>query len=167
MLTQEYLRLHKKDYHDFQSYMACSTSDGARPNFDYRKSKLILTTKKDSKQTHKHIPRLIELPVDDELTVDEVVHVEIADDIQQVPEAMLVQVLCGDVGSGDVGRDIVDGNLSLRHELSGEEEPQRDVLRPRATGAVSQRVQCSCVVAVQRRFREVLAEPLFSQHVRA
>ena len=54
---------------------------------------------------------------------------------------------------------------SLRHELSDEEETQRDVPRPRAEGVVSQRVQRRSVVAVQRHFREVLAEPLLSQHV--
>ena len=80
---------------------------------------------------------------------------------------MLVQVLCADVGRVDVGRDIVDGDPSLRHELSDEEEAQRDVLRPRAEGAVSRRVQRRCVVAVQRHSREVLAEPQLSQHVRA
>ena len=80
---------------------------------------------------------------------------------------MLVEVLCADVGRVDVGRDEVDGNPSLRHELSDEEEAQRDVLRPRAEGAVSQRVQRCCVVAVQRHFRKVLAEPSLSQHVRA
>ena len=151
-LAKEYLLLHKPDYHDFQSYMA---SDGARPNVDYRKSKLVRTNRTDSKQTHKHITRLIELAVD-ELAV---VHVEVADDVQQVPEAMLVQVLCADVGGVDVGRDVVDGDPSLRHELSDEEGAQRDVLRPRAEGAVSQRVQRRCVVAVQRHFREDLAEP--------
>ena len=156
-LLKEYLLLHKPDYHDFQSYMARSTSDGARPNIDYRKSKLIRTNKTDSKQTHKHITRLIELAVDDELADDEVVHVEVADDVQQVPEAMLVQVLCADVGRVDVGRGVVDGDPSLRHEL-WDEEAQCDVLRPRAEGAVSQRVQRCCVVAVQRHFREVLAE---------
>ena len=152
-LAKEYLLLHKPDYHDFQSYMARSTSDGARPDVDYRKSKLIRTNKTDSKQTHKYITRLIEL------AVDEVVHVEVADDVQRVPEAMLVQVLCADVGRVDVGRDVVDGDPSLRHELSDEEEAQRDVLRPRAEGAVSQRVQRRCVVAVQQHFREVFAEP--------
>ena len=158
-LAKEYLLLHKPDYHDFQSYMARSTSDGARPNVDYRKSRLIYTNRADSKQTHKHITRLIELAVDDELAVDGVVHVVVADDVQHVPEAMLVQVLCADVGRVDVGRDVVDEDPSLRHELSDEEEAQRDVLRPRAEGAVSQRVQRRCVVAVQRHFREVLAEP--------
>ena len=83
-LAKEYLLLHKPDYRDFQSYMARSTGDGARPNADYRKSKLIRTNITDSKQTHKHITRLTEL------AVDEVVHVEVADDVQQVPEAMLV-----------------------------------------------------------------------------
>ena len=81
-LAKEYLILHKPDYHEFQSYMARSTSDGARPNVDYRKSKLIRTKRTDSKQTHKHVTRLIELAVDDELAVDEVVHVEVADDVQ-------------------------------------------------------------------------------------
>ena len=142
-LAKEYLLLHKPDSHYFQSYMARSN-------------------RTDSIQTHKHITRLIELAVDelavDELVVDEVVHVEVADDVQQVPEAMLVQVLCADVGRGDVGRDVVDGDPSLRHELS-EEEAQRDVLRPRAEGAVSQRVQRRCVVALQRHFRKVLDEP--------
>ena len=139
--------------------MAHSTSDSARPNVDYRKSELIRTNRTDTKQTHKHITRLIELAVDDELAVDEVVHVEVADDVQQVPEAMLVQVLCADVGRVDVGRDVVDVDPSLRHGRSDEEEAQRDVLRSRAEGAVSQRVQRCCVVAVQRYLRKVLAEP--------
>ena len=56
----------------------------------------------DSKQKHKHITLQIELSVDDELAVHEVVHVEVADDVQQVPEAILVQVLCGDDGMVDV-----------------------------------------------------------------
>ena len=106
-----------------------STSDGARPNVDYRKIKLIRTNRTYSTQTHKHITRLIELAVEYELAV-EVVHVEVADDVQQVPETMPFQVLCADVGRVDVGRDVVDGDLSLRHELSDEEEAQRDVLRP-------------------------------------
>ena len=72
---------------------------------------------------------------------------------------MLVQVLCADVGRVDVGRDVVDGDPSLRHELLDEEEAQRGILRPRAEGAVSQRVQRRCVVSVQRHFREVLVEP--------
>ena len=42
-LLKEYLLLHKPDYHDFQSYIARSTSDCTRPNVDYRKSKLIRT----------------------------------------------------------------------------------------------------------------------------
>ena len=46
-LAKEYLLLHKPDYHDFQSYMARSISDGARPNVDYRKSKLIRTNTTD------------------------------------------------------------------------------------------------------------------------
>ena len=70
--------------------MARSASDGARPNVDYRRSKLIRTTRTDSKQTRKHITRLIEPYVADGPTVDEVVHVEVADDVEQVPEAMLV-----------------------------------------------------------------------------
>ena len=107
------------------------------------------------------------MAVDDELAEDEVVHVEVADNVQQVPEAMLVQVLCADVGRVDVGRDIVDEDPSLRHVVSDEKEAQRDVLRPRDEGAVSQRVQRRCVVAVQRHFREVLAEPYLGQHVRA
>ena len=152
-LAKEYLLLHKPDYHDFQSYMARSTSDGARPNADYRRSKLVRTNKINSKQTHKHISRLIEL------AIDEAVHVEVADDIQQVPEAMLVQVLCADVGRVDVGRDVVDGDPSVGHELSDEEEAQRDVLRPRAEGAVSQRVHRRCVVAVQWHVCEVIDEP--------
>ena len=139
-LAKEYLLQHKPDYHDFQSYMARSTSDGARPNVDYRKIKLIRTNRTDLRRTHKHITRLTEL------TVDEVVHVEVAGDVQQVPEAMIVHVLCADVCRVDVGRDVVDGDSSLRHELSGEKETQRDVLRPRAEGAASQRVQRRCVV---------------------
>ena len=59
VLAKEYLLLHKPDYHDFQSYMARLTSDGARPNVDYRKSKLIRTNRTDLKQTHKHIIRLL------------------------------------------------------------------------------------------------------------
>ena len=46
-LAKEYLLLHKPDYHDFQPYMARSTSDGARPNVDYTKSKLIRTNRTD------------------------------------------------------------------------------------------------------------------------
>ena len=152
-LAREYLLRHKPDYHDFQSYMDRSTSVGARPNANYRKSKLIRTNRTNSKQTHKHITRLIEL------AVDEVVHVIVADGVQQVPAAMLVQVLCAVVGWVDVGRDVVHGDPSLRHELSDEEEAQRYVLRPRAEVAVSQRVQRRFVVAVQRHFREVVAEP--------
>ena len=129
-LAKEYLLLHNPDYRDFQSYMARSTSNGARPNFDSRKSKLIRTNRTDSKQTHKHITRLIELTVDDKLAGDDVVHVEVADDVQQVREAMLVQVLCADVGRADVGRDVLDRDHSLRHEFSDEEEALRDVLRP-------------------------------------
>ena len=83
-LAEEYLLLHKPEYHDFQSYMARPTNDGARPTVDYRKSKLTRINRTDSKQTHKHEIRLIELAVDD------VVHVEVGDDVQQVPEAMLV-----------------------------------------------------------------------------
>ena len=71
-LAKEYLLLHKPDFHDFQFCVARSTSDGARPNVDYRKSKLIRTNRTYSKQTHKHITRLIELAVDDELAVYEV-----------------------------------------------------------------------------------------------
>ena len=152
-LAKEYLLLHKPDYHDFQPYMARSTSNGARPNVDYGESKVIRTNRTDSEKTHKHITRLIELAVDED------VHVEVADDVQQVPEAMLVQVLCADVARVDVGRHVVDGDPSLGHELSHEEEAQRDVLRPRAEGAVSQHVQRRCVVAVQRHFREALAGP--------
>ena len=59
---------------------------------------------------------------------------------------MLVQVLCAYVGSVDVGRDVVDGDPSLRHELSDEKEAQRDLLRPRVKGAVSKRVQ-RCVLS--------------------
>ena len=77
-LVEEYLLLHKPDYHDFQSYMARSTSDGTRPNVDYRKSKLIRTHRTDSKYTQKHVTRLIELAVDDELAVDKVVYVDVA-----------------------------------------------------------------------------------------
>ena len=76
---------------------------------------MIRTTRTDSKQTRKHITRLIEPCVVDELTVDKVVHVQVADDVQQVPEEMLVQVLCPDVGKVDVGRDVVDGYPSFRH----------------------------------------------------
>ena len=72
---------------------------------------------------------------------------------------MLVQAICADAGRVDVGRDVVDGNPSPRHELSDEEEAQRDVVCRRAEGAVSQHGQRRCVVAVQRHFREVLAEP--------
>ena len=108
-LAKKYLLLHKPDYHDFQSYMARSTSDGARPNVDYRKSKLIRTKITISQQTHKHITRQIEL------LGDEVVHVEVADDVQQAPEAMLVQVLCANVGRVDVGRDVVNGDPSAVH----------------------------------------------------
>ena len=83
-LAKEYLPLHKPDCHDFQPCMARSTSDIARTNVDYRMSKLIRINRTDSNQTHKHITRLIELAVDDELAVDKVVHVEVADGIQQV-----------------------------------------------------------------------------------
>ena len=106
-LAKEYLLLHKPDYHGFQSYMARSFIDNAWPNFDYRKSKLIRTNRTDSKHKHKHILRLIEL------AVDEVVHVGVADDVQQVPEAMLVQVLCAHVGRVDVRRDVLDVDPSL------------------------------------------------------
>ena len=138
--------------------MVSSTSHVAWPNIDCRESKSLRTNRTYSKQTHRHKTRPIEPAVDEEVAVDEVVHVEVADDVEQVPEAMLVQVLCADVGRVDVGRDVVDGGPSLRHELS-DEEAQRDVLRPRAEGAASQLMQRGCVVAVQRHFREVLAEP--------
>ena len=152
-IAKGYLLLHKPDYYDFQSYMARSTSDGARLNVDYRRSKLIPTNITGQKLTHKYITRILEL------AADEVVHVEVADDVQQVPQAMLVQVLCADVSRVDVGRNEVDEDPSLRHELSDEEELQRDVLRPRAEGSVSQREQRRCVFAVQRHFRDVLAKP--------
>ena len=74
-IAKEYLLLHKPDYHDFQSYMARSISDGARPNVDCRMSKLNRTNTTDSKLTHKYISRLLDL------AVDEVVHVEVADDV--------------------------------------------------------------------------------------
>ena len=99
--VKEYLLLHKPDYHDFQSYVARLTSDCARPNADYKKSKLIRTNGTDLKQTHKHITRLFELAVDDELAIDEVAHVEVADDAKQFPEAILVQALCADVDMVD------------------------------------------------------------------
>ena len=57
-----------------------------------------------------------------------------------------------------VGR-VVDGYPSLPNEFSDIEEAQRDVLVPRIEGAVYQRVQRRRVVAVQRHFREVLAQP--------
>ena len=63
---------------------------------------MIRTTGTDSKQTRKRITRLIEPYVVDELTVDDVVHVEVADDVQQVPEALLLQMLCPDVGKEQV-----------------------------------------------------------------
>ena len=134
--------------------MARSTSDRAKPNVDYRKRKLNRTNRTNSKQTHKHITRLIELAVDDELAVNEVVHVEVADDVQQIPEAMLVQVLYANVGRVDVGRHVVDEDPSLRHELS-DEEAQGDVLRPRAEGAVFQRgaalLCCRSTTALSQR----------------
>ena len=114
--AKEYLLLHKPDHHDFQSYTPRSTGFGARPNVDYRKRKLIRTNKTDSMLAHKHITR----PINP--AVDEVVNVEVADNVHQVPEAMLVQVLCVDVGRVDVGRDVVDGDPSLRHDLSDEEK---------------------------------------------
>ena len=120
---------------------------------------MIRTNRTDTKQTHKHKTRLFELAVDDKLAVDEVVHIEVADNVQQIPEAMLVQVLCADVGRVDVGRDVVDVDPSLRHERPDEEGAQSDVLRPPADSAVFQRVQHCCIVAVQRHFRKVLAEP--------
>ena len=59
---------------------------------------------KTNKQTNKHVTRPFELAVDDELAVDEVVQVEVADDIQRVREAILVCVLCTDAGRVYVGR---------------------------------------------------------------
>ena len=42
-LGEEYLLLHRPDRHDFQSHMVPSTSDGARPNVNFKKNMLILT----------------------------------------------------------------------------------------------------------------------------
>ena len=64
-------------------------------------------------------------------------YVEVADGVQQVPEEMLVKVLCADAGRFDVGQDVVEGDYFPRRELSNEEEAQRDVHRLRAERAVS------------------------------
>ena len=90
------------------------------------------------------------------MAVDEVVHVEVADNVQRVPEAMLVQVLCADVGRVNVGRDLVDEYPFLRLKFSFDEKAQREVLRPRAEEEVSQGVQRRCIVTVQRHLRKVL-----------
>ena len=50
--------------------MARSTSDGARPNVDYRKSKLIHANRTDSKLTHKNIALSFELAADEVVDVD-------------------------------------------------------------------------------------------------
>ena len=77
------------------------------------------------KQTHKH--KTLFLDVD----------VEIADEVQQMLEAMLVQVFRADVGRVVVGRDVVYRNASFRHQLSDVKEAQSDVLRPGTEEAVS------------------------------
>ena len=51
--------------------MARSTRDGARPNADYQKSKLIHANGTDSNQTHQNITLSFEL------AADEVVEVEV------------------------------------------------------------------------------------------
>ena len=133
--------------------MAPSTSDGARPNVDYRKSKLIHANRTDSKQTHKNITLSFEL------AADEVVDVEVWDEVHQVLEPMLVQVFGPDVGRVVVRWDVVNWNLSLRHQLSDEEETERDVFRPRAEGPVSQCMRSRRVVAVRRYLGKLLPEP--------
>ena len=50
--------------------MARSTSDGVRPNVDYRKSKLIHANRTDSKQTHKNITLSFELAADEVIDVE-------------------------------------------------------------------------------------------------
>ena len=80
--------------------MARSTSDDARPNIDYRKSKLILANRTDSKQTHKNITLSFEL------AADEVVDVEVRDEV--LLEPMLVQVFGPDVGRVVVRWDVVN-----------------------------------------------------------
>ena len=70
--------------------MARSTSDGLM-SITERASSFAQT--KHIPNKHTHITGLVELAVDDELAVDELLHVEATDDIQQVSEAMLVQVL--------------------------------------------------------------------------
>ena len=50
--------------------MARSTSDGAMPNVDYRKSKLVHTNRTDSKQTHENITLSFELAADEVVDVD-------------------------------------------------------------------------------------------------
>ena len=82
--------------------MVRSTSDGARPNVDYRKSKLIHANRTDSKQTHTNITFSFEL------AADEVVDVEGFDEVHQVLEPMLVQVFGPDVGRVVVRWDVVN-----------------------------------------------------------
>ena len=50
--------------------MASSTSNGARPNVDYRKGKLIHANRTDSKQTHKDITLSFELAADEFVDVE-------------------------------------------------------------------------------------------------
>ena len=107
-LTKEYLLLHKPDYNVFQTYMARSTTNGVRPNVDYGKIKLIRINRTDSTQTHNiYHDELNWLLMMNWLLMKSF---GVADDVQQVPESMLVQVLCADVGRVDVGRDVVDGH---------------------------------------------------------
>ena len=49
-------------------------------------------------------------------------------------EPVLVEVFGSDVGEVVLRWHVVDGDLPLRHQFSNEEEPQRDVLGPRAVG---------------------------------
>ena len=74
-------------------------------------------------------------------------------------EPMLVQVFGPDVGRVVVRSDVVNSNLSLRHQLSDEEETDRDVFRPRAEGPVSQCMQSRRVVAVKQYLGKLLPEP--------
>ena len=88
--------------------MARSTTNGVRPNVDYGKIKLIRINRTDSTQTHNiYHDELNWLLMMNWLLMKSF---GVADDVQQVPESMLVQVLCADVGRVDVGRDVVDGH---------------------------------------------------------
>ena len=86
----------------------------------------------------------------------DVVDVEIADEVQQMLEAMLVQVFRADVGRVVVGRYVVYRNASFRHQLSDVKEAQSNVLRPGTEGAVSS----ACIVAVFPQYRGTCANSL-------